>query len=143
MGTSSTYSAYLSKPKSSSKTHCRDPVLSGSVSVHTSERKDFCPLGLPSQKGELAKSAVAIGWSARLVRNFRTMSSSDSKSRLTWMVHVRNIMSSPLLPRLGMYSFMILYRPLGITGVSATDHLGWNPSPRNDTPISLATVLTW
>mmetsp|Transcript_13360 Transcript_13360/g.36537 ORF Transcript_13360/g.36537 Transcript_13360/m.36537 type:complete len:220 (-) Transcript_13360:100-759(-) len=119
------------------------PVLSGSVSVHTSLRRDFCPDGLPSQKGELAKSAVAIGCSASEVRNLRTMSSSDEKSRLTWMVHVLNIMSRPLFPRLGMYCFMILYRPFGITGVSSTDHLGWNPRPRNETPISFAAVLTW
>eukprot|EP00982_Pelagococcus_subviridis_P015032 31375-Pelagococcus_subviridis.AAC.8 len=71
------------------------------------------------------------------------MSSSSAKSKFTWIVHVRNIMSSPRFPRFGMYAFMILYRPFGITGVSATDHLGWNPSPRKLTSISFATVLTW
>ena len=40
-----------------------------------------------------------------------------------WMVQVRNIMSSPRVPTLGMYSFMILYRPFGITGVSSAEGL--------------------
>jgi len=39
------------------------------------------------------------------------------------MVQVRNIMSSPRVPTLGMYSFMILYRPFGITGVSSAEGL--------------------
>ena len=41
------------------------------------------PVGLPSQKGELANRAVAMGCSASDVRNLRTMSSSLPKSRFT------------------------------------------------------------
>ena len=58
-------------------------------------------MGLPSTKGEFANSAVAIGCSARLTRNLRTMSASDAKSRFTCTVQVRSIMSSPRLPDLG------------------------------------------
>lgn len=65
-------------------------------------RKLWKPFGLPSVKGELANSAVAMGWSARLTRNFFTMSASDAKSRFTCTVQVRIIMSKPRLPRLGM-----------------------------------------
>ena len=56
------------------------------------------PFGLPSVNGELANSAVAIGCSARLARNFFTMSASELKSRFTCTVQVRSIMSRPSLP---------------------------------------------
>ena len=96
---------------------------------HTLLRKLLKPHGLPSTNGEFAKSAVAMGcgrarrqykrqWillrsekracSARPTRNFFTMSSSEEKSRFTCTVQVRNIMSSPMVPTLGMYSRMIL-----------------------------------
>ena len=52
------------------------PVRAGSTSVQTWARMERKPLGLPSTKGELAKSAVASGWSASDTRNFRTMSAS-------------------------------------------------------------------
>ncbi len=58
--------------------------------------------------GELANSAVAIGCRASEVRNFATMSASTQKSRLACTVQVRNIMSRPSPPTLGMYSRMIL-----------------------------------
>ncbi len=77
-------------------------MRSGSVSVHTAARADSQPLGLPSVKGELANRAVATGCSARLARNFFTMSASDPKSRLACTVQVRSIMSRPLEPTLGM-----------------------------------------
>ena len=77
------------------------PLRSGSVSVQIWLRYDRKPLGLPSVKGELANSAVAIGCSARLTRNFFTMSASDAKSRFTCTVQVRSIMSRPRLPLLG------------------------------------------
>ena len=44
----------------------------------------------------------AMGCSARPMRNFSIMSRSLSKSRLTCTVQVRNIMSSPMLPTVGM-----------------------------------------
>ena len=78
------------------------PVRSGSVSRQISARKDWKPFGLPSVKGELAKSAVATGWSASPTRNFSTMSRSSLKSKFTCTVAVRNIMSSPRRPRVGM-----------------------------------------
>jgi len=84
------------------------PVRAGSVSVQTLARAERKPDGLPSLNGELAKSAVAIGCSARLTRNFATMSASEAKSRLACTVQVRNIMSRPMPPTLGMYSRMIL-----------------------------------
>mmetsp|Transcript_3010 Transcript_3010/g.12454 ORF Transcript_3010/g.12454 Transcript_3010/m.12454 type:complete len:294 (-) Transcript_3010:699-1580(-) len=117
IGTSRMYSAYFSNPKSSSNTHASVPVRAASVSSHTRERRLLNPLGLPSQKGELAKSAVATGCSASDVRNLRIMSRSSEKSRFTWIVHVRNIMSNPFVPTVGMYAFITRYRPLGITGV--------------------------
>jgi hypothetical protein len=107
MGTSRAYSAYASKPNPSSQTKGRGPVRSGSVSVQTCERKLFRPWGTPSLKGEFAKSAVATGCSASATRIFFTMSASLSKSRLTWIVHVRNIMSRPSWPLDFMYSRMI------------------------------------
>ena len=54
------------------------PVRSRSVSRQISERMDRKPFGLPSVKGELAKIAVATGWSASDTRSFFTMSASDS-----------------------------------------------------------------
>jgi hypothetical protein len=59
-------------------------------------------LGLPSRKGELAKSAVATGCNASDTRSFFTMSASDAKSRFTCTVQVRNIMSRPIVPTLSM-----------------------------------------
>ena len=59
---------------------------------------DRKPLGLPSVKGEQAKIAVAIGCSASDTRSFLTMSASSAKSRFTWMVAVRYIMSRPRVP---------------------------------------------
>ena len=56
--------------------------------------------GLPC--GEDANIAVAMGCSARLTRSFFTMSASLPKSRFTWMVAVRYIMSRPRLPTVGM-----------------------------------------
>jgi hypothetical protein len=97
---------------------------------------------LPSVKGELANSAVATGWSARLVRNFSTMSASERKSRLACTVQVRSIMSRPSPPTLGMYERMMSYRPLGITGTSSRRHSGENPSPMKPIPSSSATVFT-
>ncbi len=78
------------------------PVRSASVSSQISERQDRKPFGLPSVKGELAKSAVAIGWSAMPTRIFCTMSASSAKSRFAWMVQVRYIMSRPRPPTFGM-----------------------------------------
>ena len=54
------------------------PVRSGSVSDQMWLRKERKPLGLPSVKGELAKSAVASGCSARPTWNFRAMSASEA-----------------------------------------------------------------
>ena len=85
-----------------SNTNGSMPVRLRSVSRHTSLRIDRKPLGLPSVKGEQAKIAVATGCSASDTRNFLTMSASSAKSRFTWMVAVRYIMSRPRLPTLGM-----------------------------------------
>jgi hypothetical protein len=71
------------------------PVRSGSVSRQISERKERNPLGAPCVNGELAKIAVATGWSARPTRIFWTMSASLAKSRLVCTVQVRYIMSRP------------------------------------------------
>ena len=60
------------------------------------------PFGLFSVKGELAKSAVAIGCSARPTRILSRMSASPEKSRFTCTVQVRNIMSRPCPPTFGM-----------------------------------------
>ena len=54
------------------------PVRSGSVSVQARARLESQPVGLPSTNGELAKSAVATGCSARLTRNFAAMSASEA-----------------------------------------------------------------
>jgi hypothetical protein len=78
------------------------PVRRRSVSRHTSERIDLKPLGRPSVNGEEANSAVAMGCSARETRSFLTMSASSAKSRFTWIVAVRYIMSRPPLPTSGM-----------------------------------------
>ncbi len=78
------------------------PVRALSVSVQTLARAERKPLGRPSTKGELAKRAVTIGCSARLTRNFFTMSASEAKSRFACTVQVRNIMSRPIEPTLGM-----------------------------------------
>ena len=43
----------------------------------------------------LALQPVATGCSAKPTRNFLTMSASDEKSRFTWTVQVRSIISSP------------------------------------------------
>ena len=85
-----------------SNTNGSMPVRRLSVSRHTSLRSDRKPLGLPSVKGEQAKMAVAIGCSASDTRNFLTMSASSAKSRFTWMVQVRYIMSRPREPTCGM-----------------------------------------
>jgi hypothetical protein len=60
------------------------------------------PFGRPSVNGEAANNAVAIGCSARDTRSFCTMSASEPKSRFTWIVQVRYIMSSPRAPTWGM-----------------------------------------
>ena len=59
------------------------PVRFGSVSRQMNERCDRRPVGLPSRKGELAKSAVTSGCKAMPTRIFWTMSASLTKSRLT------------------------------------------------------------
>ena len=78
------------------------PARALSVSRQISERADRKPFGLPSVKGELANSAVAIGCSARPTRILRTMSASLEKSRFTCTVAVRYIMSRPREPTFGM-----------------------------------------
>jgi hypothetical protein len=70
--------------------------------AQTSLRKERKPLGFPSVNGEQAKMAVAMGCSASDTRNFCTMSASSAKSRFTWMVQVRYIISRPRVPTLGM-----------------------------------------
>src|SRR3546814_2211028 len=82
----------------SSNTKGRRPQRSGSVSVQMWLRELRKPFGMPSVKGELAKSAVATGCNARLTRNFFTMSDSEAKSRFTCTVQVLSIMSRPSLP---------------------------------------------
>ena len=59
-------------------------------------------IGRFSVKGELAKSAVAIGCSARPTRILSRISASSEKSRFTCTVQVRNIMSRPCVPTFGM-----------------------------------------
>ena len=86
----------------SSNAKGRFPARALSVSRHTSPRIDLNPLGLPSVNGDAANSAVAIGCSASPTRSFFTMSASPLKSRFTWIVHVRYIMSSPSAPTFGM-----------------------------------------
>jgi hypothetical protein len=61
----------------SSKAKASMPVRSRSVCRQISERMDRKPFGLPSVKGELAKSAVATGCRASDTRSFRTMSASE------------------------------------------------------------------
>src|SRR5580704_19364825 len=100
------------------------PERALSVSRQISERKDWKPFGLPSVNGELANRAVPTGCSASDTRSFFTMSASEEKSRLVCTVQVRYIMSRPYLPTFGMYAVMILYRPLGIFGMSARVQLG-------------------
>ncbi len=78
------------------------PVRAASVSRQMTERCESAPVGLPSMKGELAKSAVTTGCNASPARNFLTMSASLVKSRLAWIVAVRNIMSSPSAPTFGI-----------------------------------------
>jgi hypothetical protein len=73
-------------------------VRSASRSRQTRLRQDLWPLGLPSMKGELAKSAVATGCSASATRSFLTMSASDAKSRFTCTVQVRYIIVLPSVP---------------------------------------------
>ncbi len=60
------------------------------------------PLGLPSRKGEFAKSAVATGCKASATRNFFTMSASEAKSRFTCTVQVRYIIVFPMVPTRSM-----------------------------------------
>ncbi len=67
-----------------------------------SPRQEERPFGLPSVKGEEAKSAVASDCSFIDTRILRRMSSSDEKSRFTWIVQVRYIMSRPWVPTFGM-----------------------------------------
>ena len=81
-----------------SKTKGSIPVRSASRSRQMRERHERCPFGLPSQKGELAKSAVATGCSARATRSFCTMSASEAKSRFTCTVQVRYIIAVPSVP---------------------------------------------
>lgn len=57
--------------------------LSGSVSVQTCERQLRKPVGAPFLKGELARSAVAMGCSAMPRRTLSTMSASLLKSKFT------------------------------------------------------------
>ncbi|MCY1300945.1 hypothetical protein D9M70_505330 [compost metagenome] len=73
-----------------------------SVSRQISPRQESSPFGLPSVKGELANSAVESGCSFKDTCILRRMSSSEEKSRFTWIVQVRYIMSRPLVPTLGM-----------------------------------------
>ena len=86
----------------SSKANGSMPVRRRSVSRQTSLRIDLKPLRRPSVNGEEANSAVAIGCSASETRSFLTMSASSAKSRFTWMVAVRYIMSRPRVPTVGM-----------------------------------------
>ncbi len=78
------------------------PERALSVSRQISERIDWKPLSLRSRKGEEANSAVESGCSASETLSLRTMSASLAKSRLTWTVQVRNIMSRPIVPTFGM-----------------------------------------
>ena len=55
------------------------PVRAGSVWRQISERSERRPFGLPSVKGELAKSAVIAGCSASPTRIFATMSASSAE----------------------------------------------------------------
>jgi hypothetical protein len=73
-----------------------------SVSRQISPRQLCSPFGLPSVKGELANSAVDSGCSFSDTCILRRMSASDEKSRFTWMVQVRYIMSRPCVPTFGM-----------------------------------------
>ncbi|MNL39222.1 hypothetical protein D3C87_1614870 [compost metagenome] len=57
---------------------------------------------MPSVNGEEANSAVAIDCSFIDTRILAAMSASEEKSRLTWIVQVRYIMSRPLVPTFGM-----------------------------------------
>lgn len=61
----------------------------------------------------------------------------------TWIVHDRNIISSPSVPTLGMYSFIMLYLPLGIIGHCSCVDFGSKPRPMNATLSSSLIVLTW
>src|SRR5580704_16783062 len=107
-----------------SNAHGSIPARALSVSRQISERNERKPFGLPSVNGELANNAVPIGCSASDTRSFFTMSASEVKSRLVCTVQVRYIMSRPSVPTFGMYAVMILYRPLGIFGMSARVQLG-------------------
>ncbi len=93
--------------------------------------------------GELANSAVAIGWSASPTRNLRTMSASEAKSRFTWTVQVRNIMSRPRDPVFAIAARMIPYRAFGIRGISSRRQLGTKPGPMKPMPMPSATAFTW
>ena len=74
------------------------PVRALSVLSQMCERNERKPLSLPSTKGELANSAVAIGCSARPTRSFLTMSASLEKSRLVCTVAERYIIEVPSVP---------------------------------------------
>ena len=73
-----------------------------SVSRQMSPRQLCSPFGWLSVKGELANSAVESGCSFSDTCILRRMSVSLSKSRFTWIVQVRYIMSRPLEPTFGM-----------------------------------------
>ncbi|OWK21832.1 hypothetical protein AJ88_12255 [Mesorhizobium amorphae CCBAU 01583] len=73
-----------------------------SVSRQMSPRQLCNPFGRLSVKGELANSAVDSGCSLSDTCILRRMSASLSKSRFTWMVQVRYIMSRPFEPTFGM-----------------------------------------
>ena len=73
-----------------------------SVSRQMSPRQERRPLGLPSVNGEEENSAVASGCSFMETRILRAMSISEEKSRFTWIVQVRYIMSRPCVPTFGM-----------------------------------------
>ena len=126
----------------SSNTQGNMPVRAASRSRHTRLRHDLWPLGLPSKNGEFANSAVATGCKASATRSFCTMSASDPKSRFTCTVQVRRIMTRPLVPTLVIYSFISLYRPLGIRSIWSWDHSGAAPKPMNPAPIRSATSRT-
>ena len=81
--------------------------LSGLTDAQIKVNSMFCGGGF-GRKIEMdyviqaVKIAVAMGCRASDTRNFFTMSASLAKSRFTWMVEVRYIMSRPRLPTMGM-----------------------------------------
>ncbi len=61
----------------------------------------------------------------------------------TWMVQERSIMSSPSVPRVGMYARMMSYRFLGMMGTSSVAVVGSKPSAMKRTPTSSPNSLTY